>query len=59
MPGVSQHSSPGGGLHWRIPQVVVAATSVMLGGTLCVLLLAACDSRVTTVVETCVEMSFQ
>jgi hypothetical protein len=45
MPGVSQHSSPGGGLLWQIPQAVVAAVSV-------------CDSRVTTVGETCVETSY-
>jgi hypothetical protein len=98
MPGVSQHSSPGGGLRWLFPQAVVfavvaavvaapvaapvaaaavvvaavvvvavvvaavasvvaAVASVMLGGTLRVLLLAVCDIRVTTVGETCVETS--
>ncbi len=66
MPGVSRRSSLGGGPHRRIPwaEVVAAAVAagsmVILGGTLCVLLLlAACDSRVTTVGETCMETSYQ
>ncbi len=58
MLGVSRRSGPGGGLGRRIPRAVVVA-SVMLDGTLRVLLLAACDSWVTTVGDSWVETSYQ
>jgi hypothetical protein len=54
-------SSLGGRLRRRIRWAVLAAVAalVMLVGTLRVLLLAACDSRVTTVGETRMERSYQ
>ncbi len=61
MLGVSRRSGPGGGVGRPIPRVVVGAVaaSVMLEGTLRVLLMAACDSWVTTVGESWVEKSYQ